>query len=192
MDKVGIPMKRIFCILIIVLLLAGCADSNAELERAMQIRALLIAKTVEFDAAITADYGNVSHAFSMHCRVDTTGNMTFEVTAPETIAGISGTVSAMGGKMTFDDTALAFELMADGQLTPVSAPWVLVKTMRSGYLSSCCMEAELLRATIDDSYEEDALHLDIWFGSDDMPKQAEIYWQGRRLMSMTIENFTME
>lgn len=191
MDKVGIPMKRIFCILIAVLLLAGCSDSNAELERAMQIRAEMIAKAVEFDTDITADYGNVSYSFSMHCKVDTTGNMTFEVTKPESLAGISGSVSTTGGKLTFDDTALAFELMADGQLTPVSSPWVLVKTMRSGYLSSCCMEEELLRATIDDSYKEDALHLDIWFGSDDAPVQAEIYWQGRRLLSMRIENFTM-
>lgn len=185
-------MKRIFCILMVVLLLTGCSGGNAELERAMGIRAGLIAKTVEFDTAITADYGDVSYVFSMHCRVDPTGNMTFEVTAPETIAGISGSVSATGGKLTFDDTALAFELMADGQLTPVSAPWVLLKALRSGYLSSCCMEGELLRAAIDDSYEEDAMHLDVWFGSDDAPNQAEIYWLGRRLLSLKIENFTME
>ena len=178
--------------MIVVLLLAGCSDTNAELERAMQLRAAMIAKTVCFDCTVTADYGDVSYTFCMRCSVDTAGNLTFEVTKPETIAGISGSVSATGGKLTFDDVALAFELMADGQLTPVSAPWILVRTLRSGYLTSCGMEGELLRVSIDDSYNEDALHLDIWVNGEDQPTLAEIYWQGRRLLSVTVENFIME
>lgn len=191
MDKVGIPVKRIFCILIVLMLLTGCSDGNAELERAMGLRAAMIAKNVSFDSTVTADYGNVSYTFSMHCTVDTAGNLSFEVTKPESIAGISGSISAAGGKLSFDDVALAFELMADGQLTPVSAPWILIKTLRSGYLTSCCMEGELLRVAIDDSYDEDALHLDIWVNGEDEPTLAEIYWQGRRLLSVTVENFTL-
>ena len=103
----------------------------------MDFRAKLLAQAVSFDAEITADYGDKTYTFAMHCESDTKGDMTFTVTAPESIAGISGTISASGGKLTFSDTALAFDLMADDQLSPVSAPWILMKTLRSGYLTSC-------------------------------------------------------
>lgn len=185
-------MRKFFCILLAVLVLAGCAESNDELQRAMEIRAQLTAHAVSFDAEVTADYGDKSYTFAMTCQVDTAGNMTFTVTKPESIAGITGTVGATGGKLTFDETVLAFELMADGQFSPVSAPWLLVKTLRGGYLTSCCMEGELLRASIDDSYDEDALHLDIWMETSGAPCAAEIYWQGRRLLSVTVSNFAMQ
>lgn len=158
----------------------------------MNLRAQMIAKTVSFDARILADYGDETYEFAMECSVSTDGELRFTVKEPQSIAGIEGTVSANGGKLTFDDTALAFELMADGQINPVSAPWVLVRTLRGGYLTSCCEEGELLRVTIDDSYEDDALHLEIWLDGEDRPKEAEIYWQGRRLLSVSISNFRME
>lgn len=183
-------MKKLICALFTVVLLCGCADTEAQLDRAMELRAQLIASAVSFDAEITADYGDKSYTFTMKCASTTDGNVTFEVTKPSTIAGITGTVGADGGKLTFDDTALAFELMADGQFSPVAAPWVLMKTLRGGYLTSCTQEEDGLRVSIDDSYEEDALHLDIWLDGNDLPKYAEVYWQGRRLLAVTVSNFT--
>ena len=183
-------MKRIIGLICLALLLTGCARSDQELDRAMSLRAKLLAQAVTFDAEITADYGDKTYTFSVNCASDTQGNLTFTVTAPETIAGITGAVSASGGKLTFDDTALAFGLMADDQLTPVSGPWVLMNTLRGGYLTSCTQEGELLRVAIDDSYEEDALHLDIWLDGQNLPSRGEILWQGRRLLSITVKNFT--
>lgn len=184
-------MKRLVCMLLLVVMLAGCTGTNEELERAMDLRAKLIAGKVTFDAEITADYGDVSYTFSMNCSADTSGDMTFSVTAPQTVAGITGSVSAAGGKLSFDGTALAFDLMADGQITPVSAPWVLMKSLRGGYLSSCGPEGNLLRLAIDDSYEEDALHLEIWLDENDIPQTAEIYWEGRRLLLVAVSNFVI-
>lgn len=184
-------MKRIVFVLLALVILTGCAGTNEELNKAMELRASMIAKTVTFDAQVTADYGNKSYTFSMACCVDTDGNLSFTVTEPESISGITGKVSAAGGKLTFDGTALAFELMADEQLTPVSAPWILVKTLRGGYLTSCNTEGDLLRLAIDDSYEEDALHLDIWLEGNNVPKTAEIYWQGRRLLTVNVSNFML-
>ena len=61
--------------------------------------------------------------------------------------------------------------------------------MRSGYLTSAGMEGDLLRLTIDDSYEEDALTLDIWLNEQDIPIRAEILYDGRRILTLEIENF---
>lgn len=182
-------MKKILCLVWVVIMLAGCGQSNELLDRAMEMRAELISSKVRFDAEITADYGDKSYTFCMACSADTDGTLSFEVTEPKSIAGITGSISATGGKLTFDDVALAFELMADEQLSPVSAPWILMRTLRSGYLTSCNEEDGLLRLAIDDSYEEDALHLDIWLDAENRPQAADIYWQGRRLLSVTVSNF---
>lgn len=184
-------MKRIAALLCMVLLLSGCTGTDQSMNRAMAFRSqLLAAGGCSFDADITADYGDKSYTFSMACTADDRGMVSFSVTKPETISGITGNVAATGGKLTFDDKALSFALMADGLITPVSGPWVLLKTLRSGYLTSCGQEGEYLRLTIDDSYEADALHLDIWLGEGDLPVRGEILWQGRRLLSISVTNFT--
>ena len=182
-------MKRIAFLLCFVVLLTGCAGKEDGLDRAMALRGKLLASSVSFDATVSADYAEYLYSFSLHCQMDAQGELRFQVTAPESISGISGSVSKTGGKLTFDDKALAFHLLADGQVSPVSAPWILMKTLRSGYLTSCALEGGCIRVAIDDSYEEDALHLDIWLDEKDQPKHGEILWQGRRILSLDIENF---
>ena len=182
-------MKRIWILLLMIAILCGCSGGSEQLDRAMALRGKIQQKEVTFEAVVTADYGDKVHTFSMECHADTQGNLKFKVTEPENIAGISGTISKGSGKLTFDDQVLAFDILADELISPVSGPWVLMQTLRSGYLTSCSTEGDLLRVAIDDSYEENALHLEVWLDSDDIPKQCEIYWQGRRLLSMDVKNF---
>ena len=185
-------MKKLSVLLIVLLFLGGCSGKQEELERAMTLRAKLLASECSFDAKITADYGDKLYVFAMTCQGDSRGNLTFTVTEPESIAGITGVISQDGGKLTFDDTALAFPLMADEQLTPVSAPWILLKTLRGGYLTSANTEEELLHLTIDDSYEEDALQLDIWLDGQNLPVQSDILYDGRRILTVQVSNFTLQ
>lgn len=185
-------MKKWIPLLFVAVILCGCTGKNEALPRAMALRSELLAKNVSFDAEITADYGNVCYQFSMQCQAQTDGTMTFSVLAPESIQGITGSVSGSGGKLTFDDSALAFDLMADGLITPVSAPWVMMKALRGGYLSGCGFEEEKVRISVDDSYAEDALHLEVWLDGQDRPAVAEIYWQGRRLLTLNVTNFSMQ
>lgn len=174
-----------------VLMLTGCGSKDTELERAMTLRAKLLPSSVSFDAEITADYGDEIHTFSVFCEGDNQGNLGFRVTDPETIADITGRIDAGKGKLTYRDTVLAFPLLAEDQLNPVSAPWIFYSTLRSGYLTSAGMEEDLLRLTIDDSYEEDALTVDIWLDAEDTPVRAEILYDGRRILTLKIENFTI-
>lgn len=184
-------MKKILCALLLVVLMVGCSQNDQLLDRAMGLRAEMISKCGSFDAEVTADYGSKTIRFRMDCTFDKDGNLEFKVKEPASLAGITGKLTASGGKLTFDQTAMAFENMADDQLSPVSAPWVLIKTLRSGYLTACNEEDGGLRVAIEDSYEEDALHLDVWLDSNDLPKSAEIYWQGRRLLTVNVSNFEM-
>ena len=183
-------MKKVGVLLLLCLMLAGCGGENQELERVMTFRAQLLAGMgCSFEAVITADYQDSIYTFGVSCRSDENGGLTFTVTQPDTISGISGRLDAQGGKLTFDQEVLAFEMLADGQVTPVSAPWLLVKTLRGGYVTSCGTEGDLLRASIDDSYQEDALRLDVWFDSEDKPIQVDILYADRRILSMEVKSF---
>lgn len=171
--------------------LCGC-DASSEIERGMALRsAVLQGNSCSFEGRVTADYGDRMHMFSMKCSFDTAGRMEFCVTEPESISNITGNISADRGALTFNDTVLYFPLLADEQLAPVSAPWIFMKTLRSGYLTAACMEDGKLRLTIDDSYEEDALKLDIWLNDAEKPVLCEILYDGRRILSMEIVNFVI-
>lgn len=175
--------------LLCMVFLTGCLGKNEELETVMDLRAKLLVNDCSFQTEVTADYGDKQYTFGMYCEGDSGGNVGFRVTSPDSISGIEGRTSSDGGELTFDDTALTFPLLADDQVTPVSAPYLLMKTLRGGYVRSAGEDGDLIRVTIDDSYEEDALQLDIWLNEEAVPVRAEILYDGRRILSMEITDF---
>lgn len=185
-------MKKWVLAVVFALCLTGCGGKNRELEWGLALRAqVLQGASCQFLANITADYGDKVYGFSMDCRGDGEGNLTFTVTAPETIAGITGTLTGEGGTLTFDDTALAFPLLAEGLVSPISGPWVVLKALRTGPITSAGLEGERLRLSLDDSYADLPLHLDIWCDEKNTPLLAEIWQDGRTLLTISLENFTL-
>lgn len=185
-------MKKAAILLMVALTFMGCSREHREMEEALHFRsALLQAQGCSFQTEITADYGEVLYEFSMDCRADRHGTVSFSVTGPETIAGITGTVSETKGELTFDDTALQFELMAEGTLSPVSAPWLLIRTLRSGCITSVCEEGGMLRLSVDDSYADDALRLDIWLDEENRVTRAEVLQQGVRILTLRVASFQL-
>lgn len=183
-------MKKVIMLVLLVSLMGGCTPAESQIDRPMALRtSLLNAAQCDFETQITADFGSGTYSFTMECQADGEGSVRFTVLEPETIGGISGTVDARGGALSFDDTALAFPLLADGLLSPVSGPWILMRALRSGYVRACAREEQLLRVTVDDSYEADALTLDIWLDENNLPVQADIYEENRRIMALSIRNF---
>jgi hypothetical protein len=156
----------------------------------MELRSkLLQAESCSFEAEITADYGDKIQTFVMHCIADPNGDITFTVIKPDSISGISGKLTGQGGNLTFDETALYFELMAEEQFSPISAPWILMNTLRKGYITSVCRENNAIRLSLDDSFNENPLQLDIWLDSKNNPEKADILYDGRRTLSLNVINF---
>lgn len=182
-------MKRILWTLIPIVLLTGCTMGGNEMEEALAFRSRILgANSVRFEAEISADYIDRIEEFDLSCETDSAGALTFRVTEPEEIAGITGTVTGEEGALTFEDTVLAFPLLADERLSPVSGPWVMMKALRSGYITAVVREGEKLRLTVDDSYGDDPLTLEIWIGGDEVDA-CEIGYRGRRQMTMDIGDF---
>ena len=182
-------MKRWTLALAMVFLLTGCNGADQQMEEALAIRSKLVSSQCTFRCCITADYIDTVEVFTLECTAKTDGTLEFTVAQPQSISGITGSVSGEKGALTFDDVILAFPLMADDRLSPVSSPWLLMNTLRSGYITSVAREEDGLHLTIDDSYADDALTLEVWTDGDGNPAAGEIFWQGRRVVSMTVEEF---
>lgn len=183
-------MQKMAVCVFLVLLLMGCSRIPDEMEKGLELRSkFLQSSQCSFQANITADYGDQVHNFSMKCLSDSNGEIVFSIEAPDSISGITGKLAGDGGKITFDDTALHFNLMADEQLSPIGVPWILLKTLRSGYITSACTENEMIRLSIDDRFEEDPLRLDIWLTHENFPQRADILYDGRRILTVSVENF---
>ncbi len=180
-------MRRLLPLILSILFLFGCNGKDA-MDDALALRhKILQASACSFTVLITADYGDVTYSFAMDSVADEKGNITFTVSAPETIAGITGKLTADGGSLTFDDVALAIPMLTDDQITPVSAPWILMRTLRGGYITSCTDG----RITIDDSYDDDALKLDITLNGEKIPSFVEIYWKNRRILTLEVKSFVL-
>ena len=174
-----------------VVFLCGCSGAHNEMDQALQLRRkLLESEGCTFTAVVTADYGDAVYTFTMDCAADKAGRVSFEVTQPESIAGVTGFFSEQSGALTFDDQVLAYPPLTDEQITPVSSPWLLIRTLRSGYLTSCGSTSEGMCIAMDDSYQENALHLDIWTDETNEPVRCEILYKGRRILSMRVNGFT--
>ena len=186
-------MKLAVTVLLICCILCGCTSDDTLLDSAMDLRKkVLAAESCSFQAVITADYGDELYTFQMDCITDSVGNLQFTVTDPETISGITGTIAQDSAALTFDDKVLAFPMLADNQLTPVSAPWIFVNTLRSGYLTGCSREEADFCIYIDDSYQDNPLHLEIETDSRMNPVSVQIIWQDRRVLCMDIRDFRMQ
>ena len=182
-------MRRFLPLMLFVVFLCGCSKTDGT-ESALLLRERLLQSSgCRFSANITADYGDATYAFVLDCQSDAEGNITFTVVEPETIQGITGMIDSAGGKLTFDDRILAFPLLADDQLTPVAVPWLLVRTLRSGYISAGGRDGDAYKIQMDDSYEEDPLRLDVWLNDEYIPIHCDFLWNNRRFLSAEIKNF---
>lgn len=186
-------MKRGIALVLITCLLCGCKDNDSHIKQAIEIRKeILAADNCSFEAVITADYGELLYTFQMDCVMGADGSMSFTVTDPETIAGITGCISGEDASLTFDDKVLSFPMLVEGQLTPVSAPWFFVNALTDGYITGCSNNNEELCLYIDDSFAENTLNLEIYCDNQFHPQHVDFYWKQQRVLSADIRNFSIQ
>ena len=185
-------MKYLLCLFTVMVLLGGCSvNSSSDLDEVMALREKLLTGNCSFSAEVTADYGDSLSSFRMDCNTDAAGNLSFTITEPASIAGITGTIDATDAKLTFDGVVLSFPRLVEGQLTPITSPWVLIHTLRSGYLSGCGSVNDGICILVDDTYEENTLRLEILTDASLTPINADIYWNQNRILTLKISDFVI-
>ena len=146
--------KLLFCVPMMILLLAGCGQtegSEAE-ELALTIRGEYLAvESCAAQASVTADYGQRVYEYEMSAQVS--GEETvLTLSAPETVAGLTARITGEANLLEFDGVSVETGPMDDSGLTPVSAIPALLETARTGYITACALEEEgtLLRVDCGD------------------------------------------
>lgn len=183
---------KIAAVLLCCCVLCGCVANPDPVDQAMDLRsALLECEKCSFSCVISADYGDQIYSFQMKCESDSQGNLSFTVTDPETIEGISGRISEEGGSLCFDDKVLAFPLLANERLSPVSTPWIFMNTLTSGYIHGCSQEKDVLRIFLDDSFDDALLRVEVLTDNRNVPVYTAIFWNQKQILSADIRDFTI-
>ena len=155
--------------------------------------ALLQSGGCSFTAAITADYGESAASFTLDCVFSPEAGASVTVTEPESIAGIQAQVKDTAASVSYDGMQLGLGSLANGNLAPLAAPYVLGQCWAGEYIDATGTEDGLLRTTYRMGYEEKELVVDTWFSQEPLtPVRAEISFEGRMVLRADISAFSMK
>ena len=177
-------MKKLLLPLIFILFFTGCGQNGTPRGMALRQR-MNDSNGCAFTAEVRAYIEKEEYVFSLDCESGNSDAVTFTVTAPASLSGITGNLSSGSGSLTFDGQALAFPMLAQGTMSPISSVLVLLHALRGGYLTDEGKEG----LTIDETYQGVPLRLSVTLNDEDMPAFAEIFQDGERILSLTLTNF---
>ncbi|MBO5868877.1 MAG: hypothetical protein J6Q54_08220 [Oscillospiraceae bacterium] len=184
-------MRKLIAVFLVVIMLTGCKVSdNTALNQFLEFRNKVgHASGCSVVVNVTADYGDAIYYFGMDCKYLSTGDMEFTITSPDTINGITGRIQNGKGQFIFDEQVVVFEPLADNQITPALAPWLIMKSLTGGYISSFETARGMHQGVIEDSFGGVTYTVDVWTDNEALPVRGEILWQGRRILSVDIIAF---
>jgi hypothetical protein len=174
--------------LLACLVFTGCGKEGG-VSGAIEFRAQLVrAGGCSFTAEVTADFGDEVYAFTLQCESDADGTTDITIIQPETLAGITATVTDSGGQITYDGMAVDFGLLASGDVIPAAAPAIVVSCWGQEYIESAGPEEGLERVTYTKGFDDKQLTADTWF-ENGVPICAELCYNGQRILKLTITDF---
>ena len=184
------PWKKLLVLLSCMLLLSGCAGTRDPTEKALLFRtSLMEAGGCTFHTNVIAHYEDRAYAFSMSCN-NTDGRTELTVTAPENIAGITAVVESGETQLAFDGTILEFGKLANGYVSPVAVPWLLVQCWIGEYIAYAGPDGDQERITYLRGYNDEELSVDTWL-RDGVPTYAEVTYDGVRCLAAEITDFQL-
>lgn len=173
------------------LLLVGCASEESVLEPAIEFRAALLqAGGCSFHARIEADFGESVEQFSVDCDYHTDGTAVLTLTEPETLAGITASVTERGGKVTYEGMSVDFGLLANGNVIPAAAPALAALAWSGEYIAAAGWEEEVYRVTYEKDFDEERLQIDAYF-KNTLPILAEVCYNNQRILKLEISEFSL-
>lgn len=181
--------KKGLIYLFLLILLSGCAKAEKPTQKALDFRTeLMRSEGCSFVADITADYGDKIYEFSVQVQYDMEKTK-LTVLSPEEISGIAATVSENGSKLSFDGTELDFGKLANGYVSPISAPWLLGQCWTAEYISGAGADGQYERITYLKGYNDRELTVNTWLNAEGIPIRAEVLHEGQRCLNIEIRDF---
>ena len=157
---------------------------------AMELRTRLLERGCRFTAEIEAHLDDGTAAFTLECVCAPDGAVTLEVTEPESVAGITATVEPGARTARFDDIALDFGLLAEGQLAPMAIPQLLCGAWTQDYIREAGADGEDLNAVYLSGWGGRELAVEQWLTKDGQPAYAELWFGSQNAASVRIRDFS--
>ena len=186
-------MKRYAAMLIcLAALLSGCAAEQTD-TRAEDLQR----KYAAMDGyAATVELTTAERDESTRYRLDVKsegGETRVTVLEPETIAGVSATVSGDALSLVYDGMALSAGGAAT-ELNAVNGTDAVVRAAAEGFIAEHNHErygdADALRLCLETELNGETLHVAVWFDEQDAPLYAEIERDGWVMQYLEFTNFT--
>ena len=172
------------------LLLTSCGAAENGIRDAMTFRQVLQeAGRCSFTANVVAEVEDRGYEFTLSAVYQSGGPTTVTVTAPETIAGISASMTERNAVLSFDGVELDFGCLDSAVTSPLYAPLVFGQCWDTAYIDCGGMDGEEYRVTYRQGSGQEELILETWF-SGEAPVRCELYRQETLLLSATVESFT--
>ncbi len=172
-----------------MLTLTGCRSGDRNLSDALNFRTKLLGSNgCTFTCHVDADYGDGVHSFSMDCDFEGE-SCSFTITAPDSIRGISAKVEDDGSELSFEDLRLEYGTLANGYVAPLTAPWIIASAWTEGYIDHAGRDGEDYVLVIRKGYDKEELTVISWLRHG-VPVHAEVLYQGEKVLTVKIENFS--
>ncbi len=178
-----------------LVLLSSCHGGKSKgQELALDIRASLIAaEKLEIGTVVRADYGERVYDFTFKY-VGNADKGEIEITAPESIAGLTAEVSVSGGTLKYDGAVLDTGAVTKDGLSPAEALPVLISQWQRGYISGCNFETlgdtDTLAVTTDIT---ETVKQRTWFDvKTHLPVRSELSDNGKMVIGCQFDNVIIE
>lgn len=184
-------MKRTITLLLsLALLLIGCGEKESA---AADIQAQYgSVAAAEMEAEVTFHMTKEDRAFTLQCSY-TPQESTVTVTAPDTVKGVSATVTSEGLAIAYQGAVLSAGKVGD--IGPVNALPCLLRAVAEGYLVEEGRETvggvDCRRLTLDTVAGETPVTCTAWLDAETLlPRYAELSCDGAVLVSIRLLTFS--
>ncbi len=172
-------------LMMILLLLPGCGEREARLQEGFGTlrQTVTDAGSIRFQAALTADYGEVVEDYTLAASYD--GQETVvEVLAPELIAGVKARALRGETSVEYDGAILGAGPLDGEGLTAMSAIPVMLDALASSYVELLWWDGDYIAARL---YVGETSVVTVWLDQNSFaPTAMEVASEGRTVIKSII------
>ena len=177
-------------LLLALLLLTACGKEESSPAAEIQRQYGLIA-TAQMEAEVIYHNGGEERCFTLQCDY-TPEKSEVMVTAPETVAGVSATVT--GEEMTLSYNGESVSVGDKGAVSPLTALPHLLRAVGSGYVleegNETLREIPCCRLVVDTTMGGEAVQCSVWIDEEMLPRYCEFSTDGKTIMSVQMLAFS--
>lgn len=186
-------MRKLFIsvLMMTLLLLPGCGEREARLERGFAAFREAVTATESLSASVrlTASAGEAVSEYRLELVYDGR-TVTVTIAEPELLAGITAVARQGETEIAYESVRLGAGALDESGLTPVSALPAVLDAVQSGYLELLWWEEPYICARL---HVSEASVLTLWLEKDTLvPATAEIASGGRTVVRCVFEEWAME